>query len=215
MSLRNMTLRTSSRFRPVALGVVATLACAGGPTTAPQAFAVAFETTRGRFVIEVRRAWAPHGADRFFELVQAGYYDDSRFSRVIEGFIMQFGLAGDPAITQAWMNRNIPDDPMRESNRRGHVSYAMTGPDTRTTQVYVNLADNIRLDSAGFAPFGWVSEGMDVVGSLYAGYGEAAGGGMRAGNQGRVIAEGNAYLDAEFPLLDRLITATAVGGRRK
>jgi homoserine O-acetyltransferase len=174
---------------------------------APDSFHVAFETSQGRFVIHARRSWALVGADRFYNLVRHGYYDDSRFYRVVEGFIAQFGLAGDPAATAVWLQRTIADDPVRESNLRGRIAYAMTGPDTRATQVYINLIDNVRLDSAGFAPFGEVVDGMEVVDRLHAGYGEDAGGGVRAGNQGRIIAEGNAHLDRDFPLLDRIISA--------
>ena len=158
-------------------------------------------------MIAVERSWAPRGADRFYNLVRHGFYDDSRFYRVIEDFIVQFGLPGDPEVTSLWLDRTLMDDPVVESNRRGRITYAMTGPGTRATQVYINLIDNIRLDSTGFAPFGEVVEGMDVVDRLYAGYGENAGGGMRRGNQGRIIAEGNAHLDRDYPLLDRIISA--------
>ncbi|MDQ6626695.1 MAG: peptidylprolyl isomerase, partial [Verrucomicrobiota bacterium] len=151
--------------------------------------------------------WAPLGADRFFNLVRAGFFDDSRFFRVRDRFIAQFGIAGDPAIATRWMRETIPDDPVRESNSRGVVSYAMTGPDARTTQLFVNLGDNSRLDAEGFAPIGRVIAGMDVVDALYAGYGEESGGGMRGGKQERLFAEGSAFLDAEFPKLDRIIKA--------
>jgi homoserine O-acetyltransferase len=174
---------------------------------APSEFRAIFETSAGRFVIAVERSWAPRGADRFHNLVRHGFYDDSRFYRVIEDFIVQFGLPGDPEVTSLWLDRTLMDDPVVESNRRGRITYAMTGPGTRATQVYINLIDNIRLDSTGFAPFGEVVEGMDVVDRLYAGYGENAGGGMRRGNQGRIIAEGNAHLDRDYPLLDRIISA--------
>jgi homoserine O-acetyltransferase len=174
---------------------------------APERFRVRVETTKGPFVIAITRAWAPIGVDHFYTLVRAGYYDDSRFSRVVPGFIVQFGLAGDPAMTAAWKDRRIADDPVREHNVRGTIAYAMTGPDTRTTQLFISLVDNTRLDAQGFAPLGRVVEGMKVVDSLYGGYGETSGGGMRAGKQGPVIAGGNAYLDREFPKLDRLISA--------
>ena len=174
---------------------------------APADFRAIFETSAGRFVVAVQRSWAPRGADRFYHLVRRGFYDDSRFYRVIEDFIVQFGLPGDPEVTAMWLDRALKDDPVRESNLRGRITYAMTGPDTRTTQVYINLIDNVRLDSTGFAPFGEVVEGMDVVDLLYAGYGENAGGGMRRGEQGRIIAEGNGHLDRAFPLLDRIISA--------
>lgn len=178
--------------------------------SAPDSFDVHVETSKGEFTIAVQRAWAPLGADRFFNLVRAGYYDDSRFFRVRAGFIAQFGLPGDPAIAPYWIGNAIADDPVMTSNVRGSVAYAMTGPDTRTTQVYINLADNARLDEQGFAPFGLVIQGMDVVDRLYADYDEAAGGGVRAGKQDRIIAEGNAHLDRDFPLLDHLIAARIV-----
>ncbi len=180
---------------------------------APAAYRAVFRTTAGTFVIEARRAWAPLGADRFFHLVRHGFYDDSRFYRVVAGFIAQFGLPGDPAVTPLWLDRAIPDDPVRASNTRGRVAFAFREPGTRTTQVFINLVDNVRLDSAGFAPFGEVVEGMDVIDRLYAGYGEAAGGGLRRGDQSRIIAEGNAHLDRDFPLLDRILTARIDGGQ--
>ncbi|MFQ5704491.1 MAG: peptidylprolyl isomerase [Gemmatimonadales bacterium] len=177
---------------------------------APPVFWADFQTSKGRFVVEVHRDWAPHGADRFYNLVRNGFYDDMRISRVRAGFIAQFGLSGDPAITAAWEGHTIPDDPVRQSNTRGYVAYAMTGPDTRLTQVYINYGDNSRLDVQGFAPFGRVVEGMEVVDRFYSGYGENAGGGMRGGKQGPVKAGGNAYLDKEYPNLDRITSATVV-----
>jgi cyclophilin family peptidyl-prolyl cis-trans isomerase len=174
---------------------------------APPRFLAGIETTRGRFTVEVERALAPRGADRFYRLVEAGYFDDSRFSRVVPGFIAQFGIPGDPAITRVWRNRAIDDDSVRTSNVRGTITYAMTGPNTRTTQLFISLVDNSRLDTQGFAPIGRVVAGMDVVDGLYGGYGESSGGGMRAGKQGRVLEEGNAYLDRDFPKLDHLVRA--------
>jgi cyclophilin family peptidyl-prolyl cis-trans isomerase len=174
---------------------------------APEQFVVEFETSQGPFTVEVTRAWAPLGADRFYHLVQSGFFDDSRFFRVREGFIAQFGVAGDPKVARRWRTRAIPDDPVRASNERGTLAFAMTGPDTRTTQVYINLADNSRLDADGFAPFGRVVAGMEAVDRLYAGYGEESGGGMRTGRQDRLFAESNAFLDAEHPRLDRLVRA--------
>ena len=172
---------------------------------APEVFRACCETSQGPFEVEVRREWAPHGADRFFALAAAGFFDDSRFFRVVAGFVAQFGVAGDPAVTAVWRDRTIPDDPVRQSNVRGTIAYAMTGPGTRSTQLYVNLADNTRLDGQGFAPIGRVASGMDTVDRLHAGYGEQAGGGMRGGRQGKLLAGGNAWLDAEFPKLDRLL----------
>ena len=177
---------------------------------APDTFRVRVETRGGAFVVEARRAWAPIGADRFYNLVRAGFFDDSRFYRVRAGFIAQFGIPGDPAVAAAWRHQAIPDDtatPARQSNTRGTVAYAMTGPHTRTTQLFVSLADNSRLDAEGFAPIGRVGEGMNVVDRLYAGYDEGAGGGMRGGRQGPIFEGGNAYLDRAFPRLDRLLRA--------
>lgn len=177
---------------------------------APAGFRVRFETTKGDFVMEVHRDWAPIGADRLFNLVRTGFFNDSRLYRIRAGFIAQFGLPGDPAVTAVWYDHAMPDDPVVESNARGFVAYAMTGPDTRTTQIYINLADNSRLDEQGFAPIGRVAEGMDVVDRFYADYDEGAGGGMRGGQQGHIVAGGNAHLDSEFPLLDQLIRATII-----
>lgn len=171
---------------------------------APDAFRARFTTSKGDFVVEVHRAWAPLGADRFYNLVRFGFYDDTRVFRIRAGVFAQFGLSGDPAVNAVWYGRAIPDDPRIESARRGRVFFAMRGPDDRTTQAVINLRDNPDYDEQGFVPFGEVIEGMDVVDSLYAGYGEDAGGGMRGGNQGRIVAEGNAHLDADFPLLDRI-----------
>lgn len=173
---------------------------------APDTYRVRFRTTEGDFVIEVQRDWAPRGADRFYSLVRAGFYDDTRFFRVVEGFVVQFGLSGSPEVNAAWSRAEMQDDPVREMNTRGRVTFATGGPDTRTTQVFINLGDNLRLDGMGFAPFGEVVEGMEVVQALYSGYGDAAG-----PDQGRVADAGNAYLDAEFPELDRILQARVVG----
>ncbi|MCY3700756.1 MAG: peptidylprolyl isomerase [Gemmatimonadetes bacterium] len=169
---------------------------------------VVVETSQGEFVIAVHRDWAPLGAERFLTLVESGYYDDARFHRVVPDFIVQWGLAGDPAITAEWMNAYIPDDPVVASNTRGRIAFAFTDPGTRATQVYINLVDNVRLDSTGFAPFGEVISGMEVVDALYSGYGEDSGGGLRRGDQTRIVAQGNLHLDREYPLLDRLLRAT-------
>jgi peptidyl-prolyl cis-trans isomerase A (cyclophilin A) len=173
---------------------------------APDRFRVRFETTKGPFVVEVTRAWAPRGADRFYNLVKAGYYDDVAFFRVISGFMVQFGIHGDPRVSAAWREARIPDDPATQSNTRGMVTYATAGPGTRTTQMFINFKDNSFLDSQGFAPFGRVVEGMAVVDSLHAGYGEGAPRGMGP-DQGRAQAEGNAYLRGSFPKLDVVKTA--------
>jgi homoserine O-acetyltransferase len=174
---------------------------------APSRFDVSVETTKGTFVIEVDRALAPRGVDRFYGLVRAGYFDDSRFFRVVPRFIAQFGIPGDPVVTRAWKDRVIEDDSARASNVRGTIAYAMTGPNTRTTQLFISLVDNTRIDVQNFAPIGRIVTGMDVVDRLYSGYAESAGGGMRAGQQRRMLEEGNAHLDREYPLLDRIIRA--------
>ncbi|HYO47176.1 MAG TPA: peptidylprolyl isomerase [Gemmatimonadota bacterium] len=174
--------------------------------TAPDTFRVKFETTRGDFVIEARRDWAPQGVDRFYNLVREGFFDDVRFFRVIEGFMAQFGISGNPQGT-AWSR--IPDDPVGASNTRGRVSFATAGPGTRTTQLFINYGDNSRLDGMGFSPLGEVVEGMDVVDALHAGYGEGAPRG-RGPDQGRIQREGNSYLASEFPDLDWIRRAEIV-----
>ena len=165
------------------------------------------ETTAGGFEIEVHRDWSPHGADRFYELAFCGYYDDSRFFRVVAGKWVQFGIAGVPAVAQAWRAKTIPDDALVQSNTAGFVGFANTGPGTRSTQVFINLGDNSAQNDRepGFAPFGKVVAGMDVVERLYQDYGETSGGGMRAGRQDALFAGGNHYLDTNYPKLDRLI----------
>lgn len=176
---------------------------------APDTFVARFETSAGDFAIEVVRDWAPIGADRFYNLVRHGYYDDSRFHRTVPDFIVQWGLAGDPQVTAAWIGQPIPDDvAVVASNVRGTIAFAFTEPNTRTTQVYISVVNNSRLDAQGFPPFGRVVEGMNVVDRIYSGYGENSGGGVRRGDQSAIVAEGNAYLDREFPLLDRLVRAT-------
>ncbi len=175
---------------------------------APAVYRARFETSRGTVTVEVHREWAPHGADRFYNLVRHGFYDEVRINRVIAGFIAQWGVSGRPAVTRVWKSNSIPDDTVHESNVRGTIAFAMTGPGTRTTQVYINLVDNTRLDAQGFAPFGRIVEGMAVADALYSGYGEDAGGGVRAGRQGPIEAEGNAWLDREYPRLDRIIRAS-------
>jgi len=185
------------------------LADPSGPSftqTAPDVFRANFATSKGEVVIEVTRAWAPHGADRFYSLVSSGYYDETRFFRVISGFMAQFGLHGDPAVNTAWQYAQIPDDAVLKSNTRGMLSFATRGPNTRTTQLFISFGDNSGLDRQGFAPFGQVVEGMSVVDSLYNGYGEGAPRGMGP-NQMLITSQGNSYLDDKFPLLDKIITA--------
>jgi peptidyl-prolyl cis-trans isomerase A (cyclophilin A) len=193
------------------------LALPFGHHTAPAVFQVQFETTAGSFIIEVHHDWSPHGADRFYELVRTGYYDDSRFFRVVPGRWVQFGINGNPKIAQQQRHITISDDALKQHNTPGYVAFSNTGPNTRSTQVYINLGDNsARNDSeAGFAPFGKVVEGMDVVEKLYGGYGEHSGGGMRAGHQDQMFEGGNVYLDREFPKLDKLIRAAVMRSKKR
>jgi peptidyl-prolyl cis-trans isomerase A (cyclophilin A) len=176
----------------------------------PEVFRVKFETTAGSFLIEAHRDWSPHGADRFYQLVRTKYFDDSRFFRVVPGRWVQFGINGNPTLAQQQRHIIIPDDPLKQHNTPGYVAFSNTGPNTRSTQVFINLGDNSARNDieAGFAPFGQVVEGMDVVERLYSGYGEHSGGGMRAGHQDRIFDGGNAYLDREYPKLDKLLRVT-------
>lgn len=180
---------------------------------APETFRVRFETSRGTFTVEAHRAWSPRGVDRFYELVASGFYDNVRFFRVLPGFVAQFGIHGDPAVAEAWEKMSIPDDPVVQSNKRGTVSFATAGPNTRTTQLFINYRDNPALDGMGFSPIGEVVEGMQVVDSLYAGYGEGPPDG-RGPDQGRIRREGNSYLEREFPKLDYIRTARIVDQQR-
>ncbi len=175
--------------------------------TAPESFRVRVETTEGPFVLQVNRAWAPNGADRFYNLVKVGFFTDLACFRNIDGFMCQFGIHGDPAVAQAWFGARIPDDPVTQPNRRGRISFATAGPNTRTTQLFINKVDNGMLDGMGFSPFGEVVDGMDVVDRLHSGYGEGAPRG-RGPAPGRIQAEGNAYLKADFPELDYITGAT-------
>ena len=172
----------------------------------PDSFVVAFATSRGAFDVIVRRAWAPRGADRLFYLVNNRYFDGVRFFRVVPGFMAQFGLHGDSAINAAWRTRRLPDDSVRASNTRGLLTFATGGPNTRTTQLFINFGNNARLDATGFAPVGQVVAGMAAVDSLYGGYGEGAPRG-KGPEQGRIAREGNAYLREAFPKLDSVATA--------
>jgi peptidyl-prolyl cis-trans isomerase A (cyclophilin A) len=170
---------------------------------APASFRVRFTTTRGAFVVAVTRAWAPLGADRFYNLVQAGFFDGARFFRVVPRFVVQFGLNGDPRANEAWRSARIPDDPVTQTNSRGRITFATAGRDTRTTQLFISLGENRSLDGMGFAPFGEVVSGMEVVQAIYPGYGELP-------DQGRITMEGNAYLEATFPRLDYVKKAEVV-----
>jgi peptidyl-prolyl cis-trans isomerase A (cyclophilin A) len=174
---------------------------------APATYRVKFDTSKGPFVVEVHRDWAPIGVDRFYNLVKNGFYDNARFFRVVSGFMVQFGISGDPRISAVWRQARIQDDPVKQSNKPGFISFATAGPNTRTTQVFINFGDNSRLDRMGFAPFGQVVSGMDVVNALFSGYGEGAPAGQGP-EQGRIQSEGNAYLTKDFAKLDYIKTAT-------
>jgi peptidyl-prolyl cis-trans isomerase A (cyclophilin A) len=228
------------RYIPVILALAALAACkdkgapqppSGGGAAAPSAgllspnaaalaapgpdsFTVRFATSRGPFDVKVHRDWAPLGADRLYHLVDAAFYDGVRFYRVIPGFMAQFGSHGDPAVAQAWHDLSIADDPVRHRNERGVVTFATAGPNTRTTQLFINVADNNRLDKIGFAPIGEVVNGMAVVDSLYSGYGEGAPRG-EGPDQGRLGRERNAYLTAQFPKLDYIVYARFLDRWRK
>jgi peptidyl-prolyl cis-trans isomerase A (cyclophilin A) len=176
---------------------------------APATYKVKFTTTKGDVIIQVNRAWAPLGADRFYNLVRAGFYKDAAFFRVLPRFMAQFGISARPDVADAWENAKITDDRVIESNKRGTVTFATAGPNTRTTQVFINYGDNARLDADGFAPFGQVIEGMDVADKFYSGYGEGAPSG-RGPDQGEIRSKGKAYLDRFFPQLDRIVSASIV-----
>ncbi len=181
---------------------------------APERFRVRFDTTKGPFVVEVHRDWAPRGADRFYNLVRLGFYDDATFFRVIDGFMVQFGIHGDPEVSSVWRFAEIPDDPVEQSNTRGMVTFATRGPNSRTTQIFISYRDNSPLDRQGFAPFGRVVEGMSVVDQLYSGYGEGAPRGAGP-DQGRAQSEGNRYFRGDFPKLDHIKSAELVGSEKK
>ena len=173
---------------------------------APAKYKVKLETTKGDVVIEVERAWSPNGADRFFNLVKNGFYNNVKFFRVVPNFVVQFGIHGDPELATKWLEANIPDDAVVESNKRGFLTYAKSGaPNSRSTQLFINLKDNTRLDEMGFSPFGKVISGMEVVDKLYSGYEERI-----TPLQGEIAAGGNAYLDKEWPKLDYIKRATVV-----
>jgi peptidyl-prolyl cis-trans isomerase A (cyclophilin A) len=172
--------------------------------TAPAMFRAKLTTTKGDIVIEVTRAWAPRGADRFYNLVRSGFFSDIAFFRVLPGFMAQFGISGRPEVARVWQNANIQDDPVKQSNARGKVTFATAGPNTRSTQFFINFGNNAQLDGQGFSPFGEVVEGMaTVVDKIYSGYGETP-------DQGRIQSQGNTYLKANYPMLDRIISAAIV-----
>ncbi|QDU08628.1 peptidylprolyl isomerase [Gimesia aquarii] len=225
-----------SRFTPwiLCLAVSCLAGCPGETPTAsdpevPQAtsqkqletlpaggdFQVLLETTKGNIVLDVHPEWSPKGAARFKELVEEGFYNDTAFFRVIDGFMAQIGINGDPAVHAKWKDNNIMDEPVVESNKRGYVSFAKSGlPNSRSTQFFINFGDNSNLDGMGFSPFAQVIEGMDVVDDLYDGYGEGAPNG-RGPHQGKLVEGGNAYLKKEFPMLDYIKKATIVDGSAK
>ncbi len=213
-----MLAKSAFRFRLIALALALFISCGPAehrseappkPAQAPSVFKVKFHTNEGDFVVEVTRNWAPRAADRFYELVNAKFYDGCRFFRVVRNFVAQFGINGDPAVSRQWSRMIIPDDPPKESNQKGTLSFAMSGPATRTTQVFINLADNTPLDSLGFVPFGRVLEGMEVVEKLDRSYGDFPPRG-NAPDQGRMEREGNEYIERYFPRLDYILTATVV-----
>jgi homoserine O-acetyltransferase len=178
---------------------------------APPVSHLRFETSKGVFVLELVREWGPIGVDRLYNLARLGYYDDTRFHRVNKNYIVQFGLHGDPAVNAAWRDKYLMDDPPRSMNARGTFAFAMKGPtnpNTRNTQIYINLADNSRNNGEPFTVLGRVTEGMSVIDSLYSGYGENSGAGVRQGRQGPLEAGGNAFMDREYPLLDRILRVT-------
>ena len=176
---------------------------------APESFRVKFETTKGDFTVQVTRAWAPKGADRFYRLVTEGYFKDVRFFRVLPGFMAQFGLSGNPALNAKMASLRIPDDPVTQSNKRGMLTFATAGPNTRSNQFFINYGDNASLDSQGFSPFGSVVEGMKVVDAMYGGYGEGVPNGPGP-SQDSIVQKGNEYLQRAFPKLDYIKSATIV-----
>ncbi|HTW66314.1 MAG TPA: peptidylprolyl isomerase [Bryobacteraceae bacterium] len=164
---------------------------------APELFRAQFTTTKGDFIVEVHRDWAPLGADRFYNLVKYGFFTNAAFFRVLPGFVAQFGLSANPAINKAWEHASIKDDPVKEGNKRGNVVFATAGPNTRTTQLFINFSDNTQLDPMGFAAFGSVVQGMEVVDMIYSGYGQRP-------DQDRITNEGDAYLVKNFPMIDKI-----------
>jgi peptidyl-prolyl cis-trans isomerase A (cyclophilin A) len=181
---------------------------------APDTFRAQFDTTKGKFTVEVTRSLAPNGADRFYNLVRSDFFKDIEFFRVIPGFMCQFGIHGDPNVSAKWRDAKIPDDPVKGSNKRGAITFATAGPNTRTTQLFINFTDNINLDGMGFSPFGKVIEGMDVVDKINGEYGEGAPRG-RGPDQSRIQQEGNAYLKKDFPNLDSIKSVTLVPSAAK
>jgi peptidyl-prolyl cis-trans isomerase A (cyclophilin A) len=211
------------RALPILALVVALAGCGGGGSssgppkalltpgklakTAPQQFDVTFHTTAGNFTITVHRTWAAHGADRFYNLVRNHFYDGAKIFRVVPHFVAQFGISRYPAVSTAWQNATIPDDAVNAQNKRGAVSFAAAGPSTRTTQVFIDLASNLQLDADQFAPFGAVTAGMNVVDKLYSGYGDGP-----TSHQPEMFAQGNAYLEKQWPKLDTILSTKVSNG---
>lgn len=211
LAMRSATVLLVSAFALV-------LASCGGskpaPETArqspvPDVYRVKCVTSKGDFTLEVTKAWAPEGAERFYRLIEQRFYDETRFFRVVRDFVVQFGISGDPSVEARWHNMNIPDDPVRQSNLRGTITFATSGPNTRTTQVFLNLADNARLDKSGFAPFGRVVDGMDVVDHFFNAYGDGPPRGIGP-EQNLIETQGNSYLESKYPRLDYIKTARIV-----
>ena len=211
MIIRRLLIALVSALAVATLAVSASAQNLSNPAAlreqAPPVYKAKFDTTKGVFVIEVQRDWAPNGADRFYNLVKNGFYDNVRFFRVISGFMVQFGIHGDPKVSAPWREAQLKDDPVKQSNKRGYITYAMAGPNTRTSQVFINFGENGNLDSQGFPPFGRVIQGMEVVDKLNAEYGEGAPRG-RGPDQSRMQMEGNAYLTKDFGRLDYVKKAT-------
>jgi len=216
-------MRSEMRRILVAAGCILWLAACGGQKAVetkkaepaklekpPEVYKVKFETTKGDFLVEVRREWAPRGADHFFNLVQARFYDGARFFRVVRGFVAQFGIAASPKVQQFWGSVAIPDDPVRAKNTKGSITFARLGPNSRRTQVFINLRDNTALDKDGFAPFGRVVEGMDIVEKLYFAYGEIKPRGGGGPDPTQIELQGNAYLERQFPRLDAIHRAAVI-----
>lgn len=208
-----MSRVTWLRFAAISVLAAALTGCGGeaaretaAPKPAPDSYRAVFETSKGRFVVEVIKAWAPEGAERFYRLIEQRYYDEARFFRVIPNFVVQFGINGDPKVSARWRTLTIADDPVRESNKRGAVTFATSGPNTRTTQVFINLKDNTQLDASGFAPFGRVVEGMDVVDRFFGVYRDGPPRGTGP-DQALIETRGNDYLLSRFPRLDYIKTA--------
>ncbi len=206
-----------SRHLVLLTAAIALCGCSDQPKTdsatpaklehAPDVYKVKVETSKGDFVVQINKEWAPLGAERLFQLVQSGFYDQARFFRVLPGFMVQFGINADPKTSALWQNMTIPDDPVKQSNTRGRLTFAKRGPGTRTTQVFINYADNSRLNADGFAPLGEVVSGMEVVDKIYSGYGEGYPGG-NGPRQDLMQTQGNAYLELNFPRLDYIKKAS-------